>query len=292
MSALVLHFASGGSFISGTVCLLAAVAAIALGRRKLVRSIGRLVFLLALFLIFASATPLPVWTYLVWSAALIGWLGSLHPRFSARPKLRSAGLLVVAGCTLAALGDEISYQLPPRIQGGHFARLVVIGDSLSADDFTEGGDPWPRLLARDHGIEVTNLAFSGAKAGSAAKRAAEEDMDDALVILEIGGNDLLGATSARQFDDDLDRLLQTVCRPTNSVLMLELPLPPLYNQFGAIQRRLARRPGVVLVPKRYFAGVLTGQEATLDHLHLSPEGHRKMEAMIWSLVSDHVRAPE
>ena len=68
--------------------------------------------------------------------------------------------------------------------------------------------------------------------------------------------------------------------------MLELPLPPLYNRFGAIQRRLARRYGVVLIPKRYFAAALSGEAATIDGLHLSPAGHRKMAAMIWSLVSD------
>ena len=66
--------------------------------------------------------------------------------------------------------------------------------------------------------------------------------------------------------------------------MLELPLPPLYNRFGAVQRRLARRFGVVLVPKRYFANVLAGDESTLDGLHLSHIGHAKMSRMIWSTV--------
>jgi acyl-CoA thioesterase-1 len=98
--------------------------------------------------------------------------------------------------------------------------------------------------------------------------------------MEIGGNDILGATSSSDFEMSLDRLLQKVCRQDNVVLMLELPLPPLYNRFGEIQRRLSRRHKVVLIPKRYFASVLIGPQSTIDSLHLSPAGHRKMSAMV------------
>jgi lysophospholipase L1-like esterase len=67
--------------------------------------------------------------------------------------------------------------------------------------------------------------------------------------------------------------------------MLELPLIPLSNRFGEIQRRLARRHSVVLVPKRFFSSVLIGEQATLDGLHLSPAGHQKMADMIWELFT-------
>ena len=106
----------------------------------------------------------------------------------------------------------------------------------------------------------------------------------ALVVLEIGGNDVLGPTSADDFEKNLERLLTKVCRADNTVVMLELPLPPLYNRFGAAQRRLARRFGVTLVPKRYFAGVLAEPGATLDGLHLSHVGHEAMSRMIWKTI--------
>jgi lysophospholipase L1-like esterase len=66
--------------------------------------------------------------------------------------------------------------------------------------------------------------------------------------------------------------------------MLELPLPPIYNGYGEIQRRLARKYGVPLVPKRFFAQVLAGSDSTVDGLHLGPAGHRKMANMIWHFV--------
>ena len=66
--------------------------------------------------------------------------------------------------------------------------------------------------------------------------------------------------------------------------MLELPLPPFYNSFGLIQRKLARKYGVKLVPKRVFLSVLAGGGATLDSIHLSQAGHQQMANVVWEIV--------
>jgi len=315
MSTLALHFASGAAFFSGSACFLAGLLFVTFARRKWLPAIGRFLILTGLLLIAASATPLPVWGWCAWATTLLVWVtmrlvkvaGTLRvpssnhtePNMERNERhtecacylpsrcnyLKAATLVAVSGCTLAAMAWEISYQLPPRMPAGQWERLVVIGDSLSAADFTEGGDPWPTLLAHDHKFDVVNLAFSGAKAGSAEKHVSAEQVAHALVVLEIGGNDLLGETTPADFERDLERLLQKVCRADNAVVMLELPLPPLYNRFGEIQRRLAGRHHVVLIPKRYFASVLAGSNATVDGLHLSRVGHQNMAEMIVGIVS-------
>src|SRR5262249_32715401 len=150
MSAVALHFASGAAFFSGSVCLAAAMAAITLGRRKLLRALGRLVLLVSLFMIVASATPLPVWVWALWGSVLLLWLGSLHPRLAVWPKWKASAFAIGALCIAGAIAWELPFHLPPRIPDEMCSRLVVIGDSLSAEDFTEGGEPWPRLLAREH----------------------------------------------------------------------------------------------------------------------------------------------
>lgn len=315
MSCAAIHFASGAAFFSGAAGLLAGLFFVTCGRRRWLPPIGRLLIMAGLFLIVASATPLPVWAWGVWGVSFVVWvtlrllteagtLRVLAPNNMERPaqsdgrhtecacyitspqskRLTAGALAAVAGCTLVAIAWESSCQLPPRMAAGHWNGLVVIGDSLSAADFTEGGDPWPTLLARDRQIDVVNLAFSGAKAGSAEKHVSPEQVSGALVLLEIGGNDLFGGTEPAEFEQNLERLLQKVCRSDNAVVMLELPLPPLYNRFGEIQRRLARSHKVVLIPKRYFASVLAGSNATLDGLHLSQTGHQKMTEMISTFV--------
>lgn len=285
MRSVAVYFASGAAFFSGAAFLLAGLFTLTFGGHKFARPTGRFLLLLGIFQIIMSATPLPMWAYAIWVMGLLFWIVAVVPRQTIRPRRRAAALAICVGCTIGAAVWELRFQLSPPPLVGHWTRLVVIGDSLSAQEFTEGGDPWPALLAQDHGIVVDNLAFNGAQAGSAEKKVSSAQVADALVLLEIGGNDLLGATSTKDFDRNLDRLLQKVCRPDNAVVMLELPLLPLYNRYGEIQRRLASAYHVHLIPKRYFAGVIAGEKATLDGLHLSSEGHMKMSAMIWRHLS-------
>ena len=75
-----------------------------------------------------------------------------------------------------------------------------------------------------------------------------------------------------------------VCQPDVQVVMFELPLPPLYNDFGIVQRRLAAQYRVALIPKRVLAGVIAGSGSTIDSLHLSAEGHRAMADAVWSAI--------
>ena len=56
-----------------------------------------------------------------------------------------------------------------------------------------------------------------------------------MIVVEIGGNDILGGTPAKQFERDLDQLLSVLAVQENrQVLMFELPLPPFYNAYGRV----------------------------------------------------------
>ena len=129
----------------------------------------------------------------------------------------------------------------------------------------------------------------GATVGSALRHLEKEPLGDGLVLLEIGGNDLLGTTTVTDFEDLLDRLLVEVCRPGRVVVMLELPLPPFCNDYGRAQRRLAAAHGVTLIPKRWLVDVLTANGATVDGIHLSQEGHELMAEKVWRLLKPALR---
>ena len=78
-------------------------------------------------------------------------------------------------------------------------------------------------------------------------------LGDGVVLLEIGGNDVLGSTSARDYERDLDKLLGLLTAPNRQIIMFELPLPPFYNEFGRAQRHVAEKYRVLLlIPKRIF----------------------------------------
>jgi lysophospholipase L1-like esterase len=153
----------------------------------------------------------------------------------------------------------------------------------------EGDLVWPTMLARERGAEVLNISETGSTAHYALRSLHWISGKESLVIIELGGNDIFAGVSAADFRRDLRRLIVVSRERCGGVVMFELPLPPLANSYGRVQRELAAKLGVELIPRRVFAGVLASDGATLDGLHLSERGHRLMAEEVWRIVGGAVR---
>jgi len=199
-----------------------------------------------------------------------------------RSRKAAAATLLALLVVLPAM--ELFHRRMPTIKGAPADHLVVIGDSLSA-----GIDPrvptWPLLMQHETGIPVKNLSQPGAGVTEAQTMAAEVTPQDTVVLIEIGGNDLLSGVSSYEFGRALDSLLSRLAAPKRTLVMFELPLLPHWISYGQVQRRLAKRYGVFLIPKRYFTSVLSGANATSDGLHLSDVGAQRMATLIAETLS-------
>ena len=84
--------------------------------------------------------------------------------------------------------------------------MTVIGDSVTAGLGTdETAERWTEILERNRNIQVQDLSHVGETAASALKRASNETITHPLVVVEIGGNDILGvAPSSTKFANDLE----------------------------------------------------------------------------------------
>ena len=178
---------------------------------------------------------------------------------------------------------ELPYHKTPFLTGLGNPTVYVIGDSLSAGMGAEG-DTWPRILGRRHGLTVVNFSRAGVGVAKAKEMADHVIDPGSLVIVEIGGNDILSDLPPASFETHLDVLLARLRLRGRTVVLLELPLPPSYNRYGVIQRRLAVKHGAKLVPKRVMLRVLTSTGATLDSVHLSGAGHAAMADAIWRII--------
>ncbi|MCK4284429.1 MAG: lysophospholipase, partial [Candidatus Brocadiae bacterium] len=230
-----------------------------------------------LVFVILSATPFPLWVYFAWSATVLAWLGLQEMGGTVR-SATILRLLVLVACGGVALA-ELSYQLRPVVRIEATAAVYVIGDSISAG--TGAGEKvWPQVLAEIQGRQVVNLARAGATARTAWVQADEVPAEASVVLVEIGGNDLLKGHPPLAFEADLRGLLARLIGRDRAIVMFELPLPPFHNRYGRIQRVLADEFGVTLLPKRLLAGVLAGRDSTLDGLHLSQQGHRQMAELM------------
>jgi acyl-CoA thioesterase-1 len=285
MNWVIYLFGSGAAFFIAVALVIASVPTMTAGRSRWLRMVATLLAFLGLIVVVFSATPLPYWLYAVAFAISLSWIvieRLPEKTVPARWRYGARAALVVfwAGVVLV----ELPYHFTPSVEFIGRPKLYLFADSVSAGLGEAETETWPSLLAETHGVEVHNYSHMGATVGSMVKKARTLELGDGIVLLEIGGNDLLGKTTAAEFEAGLDELLSLTCGPGRSVIMFELPLPPFANEFGRAQRRLASRYGVPMIPKRVFIGVLTAQDGTVDSIHLTRSGHERMRDTVWAVI--------
>jgi acyl-CoA thioesterase I len=291
-------FAGGDAFFLG-IALLAVGALLGAWRDRRWAQIGfRLANVTAWIFIATSATPLPLWLYGLGVAFTVltilpRRLKSGKPAFWALRHMDAA--LVLLWCITGAAW-EFSYRIAPRIDNrARYDALVVIGDSISAGMLGPDERTWPKQFRERYVRTVIDLSGEGATARSALRQVQSLDSQhrdlNALVVVEIGGNDYFESIPPADFAADLDRLLTLLARPNRQIVMLELPLPPFYNAYGRVQREMAAAHHIPLISKREFAGVVFTKDATLDTVHLSESGHALMAEMIWRHVANLIEQP-
>lgn len=285
MQWLLFHLVSGDALFSGVflgvfACVLTPVLT---ERWEVIAS--RIAMFAGILLIGAAAVPLPWAVYGVWGLLLVVWMVVAYRKSASSRRVMQCAAIAVIVCSTSVIGWEMGWRSRQHVRAQDVSTMYVIGDSLSAASDVAGESAWPGLLQDNHRVEVINLAQVGATVRTAREQASQVSAGDSLVLIEIGGNDLLGDTTVQSFRDDLDALLTDLKHPGRQLVMLELPLLPLYNGYGQAQRESAARHGVVMIPRRHLAGVIFAHDSTVDSLHLSATGHRRMAEMIWDQVS-------
>ena len=271
MNPVVLQLANGNLFFADLVLVVAALFLRLCFENRIFVLALRIAYLAGIFFAIFSATPLPIWLYCLWFglcvASALAVFGSKIP--FQRKILASFAVLA---CSLVMCRIELPYHHSPAIKISPNQTIFVIGDSISAG-ISAKERAWPDVLADISHLKVINLAKPAATVETAMEQAASIVESNSLVLVEIGGNDLLGQTDSKTFQIQLDRLLDKLTAGNNQVIAFELPLLPFCNGFGAAQRNLAKKHNVTLIPKHFMTDVFALKGGTLDGLHLSQEGH-------------------
>jgi acyl-CoA thioesterase-1 len=278
-----MYFAAGESLYAGGALLALAIVGPLFSQGFWTVRLSRVAFWMGVAMT-VMATPPISWIAIAGLALLLAmWiiLSNIGPR---APEVLRKGVSFVLLLGLAwLLGSELFHRKMPYISGVIDDHLVVIGDSISSG--VDARSSWPSAMQQFHGIKTKNLARAGAQAGDGRDMAREVKPEDHVVLVELGGNDLLSGNTSQQFSDGLNATLAALIRPGRIVVMLELPLLPQKIAYGQIQRRLAAEYGAYLIPKKYFTDVISGSDATTDGLHLSNKGSRCMAILIAHALS-------
>jgi acyl-CoA thioesterase-1 len=292
----IYFFASGdvGIFAALSIAMTAILGCFRFGAGKLQRKLLNVVVAIAVASFACGSLPMPPWFQWITIAWLIVVL--LDWRIFGESKRLTPGTQRLLrqfsfACSFIWLLIAISIELPFHhwsIPAEPISDLLVIGDSVTAG-LNDGEDTWPRQLSRASAVRVLDASQPGATLQSGRQQNSRFAGHAGLVILEIGGNDMLEGLPVAHFEENLHQLLTEVTQSDRIVIMFELPLPPFHANYVSAQRRQAKHHNVRLIPKRLFAEILTTRGATVDGIHLSHQGQVQMKALVASLLRDRLQ---
>ncbi len=218
-----------------------------------------------------------------------------------KPVLRGAPELPgrrawLAHCSGLALGGAAWGASPHRI--------LVVGDSLSAEYGIVRGTGWvallgARLAERKLDASVVNASISGDTTSGGRSRlpALLRQHKPTLVILELGGNDALRGLPIEQTRANLAEMARAARAAGAKVLVVGMQVPPNYGRrysddFAALFASVAKSEQAALVPF-LLAGVADGPQAVemfqADRIHPKQAAHPRMLDNVWPVLETLLR---
>jgi acyl-CoA thioesterase-1 len=136
-------------------------------------------------------------------------------------------------CIAALLGLLAGAALPVRAAPPHDPKLLIVGDSLSAEYGLKRGSGWVALLtgrlARQMpGASVVNASISGDTTSGGRSRlpALLKQHHPTHVVIELGANDALRGLPLSMTEDNLRSMARASREAGAQVLLVGMRLPP------------------------------------------------------------------
>jgi acyl-CoA thioesterase-1 len=189
-------------------------------------------------------------------------------------------------------------------QAAKAARILVVGDSLSAEYGLTRGTGWVNLLQQKlqqerPGTEVVNASISGdtTSGGRSRMPALLQKHQPTHVIIELGGNDALRGLPLGMTQDNLQAMTRLAKSAGAQVLLLGMQMPPNYGpemtrQFAAVYSQLAKSQSTGLVPF-FLQGVGDDAEPLkwfqADRIHPNEAAQARLLANVWPQLKKQLK---
>jgi acyl-CoA thioesterase-1 len=183
-------------------------------------------------------------------------------------------------------------------------RILVLGDSLSAEYGLTRGSGWVALLqkqlAREKpGVDVINASISGDTTSGGRSRlpALLQRHQPSHVVIELGGNDALRGLPMAMTQDNLLAMTKQAQAAGAKVLLLGMQMPPNYGpdmarQFAAAYAQVAQSQKAALVPF-FLKGVGDDAEPLKwfqpDRIHPNEAAQPRMLANVWPTLKKQLK---
>ena len=202
----------------------------------------------------------------------------------------------LASLPLGALAAGQAPSSTPAKLPAQSPKLLVVGDSLSAEYGLARGTGWVALLEKKLQSEkistkVVNASISGDTTSGGRARLAGllKTHQPTLVVIELGSNDALRGLSLKMTEDNLSAMTQSAQQAGAKVVLVGMQMPPNYgadygNRFSGLFEKVAKMHKAALVPFM-LKGVADRDDAMKlfqsDRIHPTAEAHPLILNNVW-----------
>lgn len=172
-------------------------------------------------------------------------------------------------------------------------KILVFGDSLSAEYGLKRGSGWVKLLEdqlKKEGFPhtVMNASISGETTAGGLTRlpALLKKHSPSIVILELGANDGLRGLPIRETRTNLDKMMQAASSIGAKILLVGIQIPPNYGRdytqrFYGLFHQLAKERQTPLVP--FLLDGIAENRAMFqaDEIHPNEKAQPRLFQNVW-----------
>lgn len=192
-------------------------------------------------------------------------------------------LLVVIGLVLLNLlsTDPQLERLPSN------ASVLALGDSLTYGTGVDKHNSYPAVLQNLSGLNVINAGIPGETSAGTLSRVKQElqKHQPDLVILCIGGNDILRRHNKKEIVSNIQQLIDIIKQHDSQLVMLAVPEFGLYPTAPDFYQELADKNGIPL-DNETIPSMLRDSSLKSDAIHGNEAGYRVIAEGVYELLRE------
>ena len=165
--------------------------------------------------------------------------------------------------------------------------IVAFGDSLTYGTGAAESESYPAVLAQLIGRKVVRAGVPGEVTAQGLVRLPQviEEHQPALVIVCLGGNDMLRKLDEAQIRSNLRQIIRTLRDRGIAVVLVGVPKPALLTSAAAFYSELAKEYRIPYEGK-ILNHIMHQLDLRSDAIHPNAKGYRRMAEAIAELLRE------
>ncbi|WP_019518952.1 GDSL-type esterase/lipase family protein [Faucicola boevrei] len=172
------------------------------------------------------------------------------------------------------------------------SKVIALGDSLTYGYGAEKHQAYPTILAKKTGWQIRNAGINGdTSAGVLARLDEIIQQKPSLVLLGIGGNDVLRRVNPSETTENITKIVQQLKNQNINVILIAEPHLSTSALFGKasdnpIYQKIADSEQVILFAKGDggWSEILSNEKLKSDQIHANAAGYAKFADNLYQFL--------